>query len=506
MRKHSRKIILAVIKASRKGIAGTEISKGFHVPYGTLQKWFKIYREKGLDGFDERPRGIQKSRIEVPEVVQKAVIETSRQYPGYGVKKISGHLRRWKFLKICGETVRKILGQEEAKETANPSDEAIHVKRAYHRRRRQNKPPKEHRFERSTANSLWQMDIMTYMLKNMYRVYVLWIIDDYSRYIVHWGVFRSQNENNVLEVVRGAIEKNGCPKEFLTDNGRQFCSWRGKTKFQKLLIKLGIQHIKSRTYHPQTLGKIESFWRNLHQEFLSETPVRDFDELQDKLKIWIEYYNNKRVHQGICNLVPADRYQGFSKQITQVIEDGIKENAKQLEINPSETKPSMYLIGRIGEKEIRVIAKEGSVVIQDYEKAEKKVESEPVLPTLQEAATKTGEVSDGGQVSSGNQCNGETGNNPGTHVAEKDSGGNLFGEEHNPGNGLSVAKSSEYGDKNRIGAEEPGTKKESAGNKSGTNKGTDGAGEGTGEKTEETGNKAVPGTGIGQVTDGKKTA
>ncbi|MEW6557835.1 MAG: DDE-type integrase/transposase/recombinase, partial [Elusimicrobiota bacterium] len=122
-----------------------------------------------------------------------------------------------------------------------------------------NKPVQVRYFERSTPNALWQMDIMTFMLKGQYRIYLIGIIDDNSRYIVNHGLFRRQTEDNVLDVLRGAIEKNGTPSEVLTDNGRQFYSWRGRSRFTKFCIKVGIQHIRSRPYHPQTLGKIESF-------------------------------------------------------------------------------------------------------------------------------------------------------------------------------------------------------------------------------------------------------
>ena len=47
----------------------------------------------------------------------------------------------------------------------------------------------------------------------------------------------------------------------LTDQGRQYVSWRGKTAFVEELRRQGIEHIKSRPRHPQTLGKVERFWK-----------------------------------------------------------------------------------------------------------------------------------------------------------------------------------------------------------------------------------------------------
>ena len=86
---------------------------------------------------------------------------------------------------------------------------------------------------------------------------------------------------------------------------RQFYTWRGKNDFQRFLLKMGIKHIRSRPYHPQTLGKIESFWRNMYQELLSRETITSFEDMQEKVKKWIDQYNFKRPHQGIGGLVPV---------------------------------------------------------------------------------------------------------------------------------------------------------------------------------------------------------
>ena len=128
---------------------------------------------------------------------------------------------------------------------------------------------------------------MSFMIKGQYRVYVIGFLDDHSRFIVGWGLYRFQTAANVVEVFRAGIEKHGLPKEVLSDNGRQYYSWRGRSKFTEMLTKLGIRHIRSRPYHPQTCGKIESFWRNVIQECLAKTPLGSFEEAKEKLGEYI---------------------------------------------------------------------------------------------------------------------------------------------------------------------------------------------------------------------------
>ncbi len=55
--------------------------------------------------------------------------------------------------------------------------------------------------------------------------------------MVGLDVFRSQTAEHVLEVYRRAVAEYGVPKELLTDQGRQFASWRGTASFEAELKK-----------------------------------------------------------------------------------------------------------------------------------------------------------------------------------------------------------------------------------------------------------------------------
>ena len=106
-------------------------------------------------------------------------------------------------------------------------------------------------------------------------------------------------------------------------------------------------------------------------------------ELEKKLKEWIEWYNYKRPHQGIGGLTPADRFFGVDKTMREVMEKGTGMVKDALLIDPRRIKDPVYLVGKIGGKEIKIIAKEGNVTLEGLdgviEKAikaeEKEVES-----------------------------------------------------------------------------------------------------------------------------------
>src|SRR6202020_541388 len=81
-------------------------------------------------------------------------------------------------------------------------------------------PQRATRFERAKANSLWQTDLFTFILKRQNRrVYMVAFMDDHSRFIVGYGLHASQSAALVLEVLRVGLTAYGTPEEILTDNG-----------------------------------------------------------------------------------------------------------------------------------------------------------------------------------------------------------------------------------------------------------------------------------------------
>src|SRR5208282_3006346 len=165
-------------------------------------------------------------------------------------------------------------------------------------------PPKPRFFERSTPNQMWQSDIFTFRLGGK-NAYLIGFIDDHSRYIVGLDLFRSQTAEHVLELYRTAAAEYGVPKEMLTDNGRQYATWRGKTRFQQELQKDRVHHIRSSPHHPMTLGKIERFWKTIWEDFLVRAQFDSFDQARERVRLWVKYYNHKRPHQSLDGLFPA---------------------------------------------------------------------------------------------------------------------------------------------------------------------------------------------------------
>jgi transposase InsO family protein len=340
---------LEIVQTRQKGMTVRDVAGMYGVSPTRVSRWTCAYEKCGIAGLEAAPAGRRRQLSAKVEAAGQLVKELVKAEPGAGIGKVQGALYRQGFLSLARETVRKLLRRN----GVGPQEVRL---------KRRNKPVRVKSFERACPNDLWQTDIMTFMLKGQYRVYLIGFMDDNSRFLVGWGLYRFQKADNVQEVFRAAIEKRGLPKEVLSDNGRQYHSWRGTSKFTMMLTKLGIRHIRSRPYHPQTCGKIESFWRNLYQECLTKVPLAAFEEAEAKIGEYVEYYNFKRPHQGIGNLIPSDRYYGVAGQVKQIIA-GNTAAVQEARPTPAGYTPPTYLVGNIGGKELRLVAKDAEVTL-----------------------------------------------------------------------------------------------------------------------------------------------
>jgi transposase InsO family protein len=332
-------IRLLSVQACESGLTAKEVASLAGVGVSTVHNWTRTYREHGLAGLAKRTNSSATRRI--CTTLEERIVAYRREHPEHGVRRVRDELRRNEGLSVSAETVRRVV------------NEAVLGQPPPKARRR---PVQVRRFERAVPNAMWQIDIFTFELKRMYRVYLIGMIDDHSRYIVGHGLYRQQKAEAVMEVVKGAIGQWGAPRELLSDNGRQFVAWRGKSAFQKLLKRQGIGHVRSAPHHPMTLGKIERFWKTLWTEFLSDAVFASFADATQRLAHWIAYYNHQRPHQGIAGACPADRFYGLADDVEAAVGQGCQENSLRLALG-QEPEPPLYLLGKLGGTDVRVTRK-----------------------------------------------------------------------------------------------------------------------------------------------------
>jgi transposase InsO family protein len=330
---------LLAIEALESELSASDVAEIVGVAETTLSTWRRQYEEGGVAGLCRRASSISVRRQ--CSTLEERILAHRRKHPDHGVRRIRDELRRGEGLAVSAEKVRTVVNE------AGLGQPPPTPRRG---------SPRVKRFERPLPNALWQIDIFTFQLKRMYRVYLIGIIDDHSRFLVGWGLFRQQGAEAVLEVLKGAIGQWGAPREILSDNGRQFVAWRGETRFQRVLKQQGISHVRSAPHHPMTLGKIERFWQTIWREFLSEATFASFADACQRIDHWVNYYNHRRPHQGIEGACPADRFYGLADDVDEAVRQGCEENALRLALGQEPQAP-LYLLGQLGSTDVRVTRK-----------------------------------------------------------------------------------------------------------------------------------------------------
>ena len=280
-------------------------------------------------------------------------------HPDWGQDRLHDMLIRTEGIEASAGAVKRVL--EEAGYEVEPAET-------------QRNPPRVKRFERTRPNELWQTDLFTFMLKReRRRVHLVCYMDDFSRFIVGFGLHASASGAMVRETFEEAIANFGAPTEILTDNGAQYHTWRGKSAFTRLCEKRGVKQIVARPRRPQTLGKIERFWGTLFRELLDGAIFKGMEEAKTRIAHFIGFYNFQRTHQGIEGLVPADRYFEASEGVRKALEARVAQNAKELALH-GEPRKSLYLTGQIGGEQVSLHSEGDKVLLTDKEGVREEVD------------------------------------------------------------------------------------------------------------------------------------
>lgn len=151
-------------------------------------------------------------------------------------------------------------------------------------------------------NQVWGMDI-TYVPVGNGHMYLVAIIDLYSRFIVGWSLSNTMTSQWCKECLETAIIMHGKPEILNTDQGSQFTS----PLFTEFVTTgKGIQFSMDGKGRAIDNIFIERFWRNIKYEKIYIEPSEDGIELYGKIKWYMEFYNTRRQHQSLDYKRPED--------------------------------------------------------------------------------------------------------------------------------------------------------------------------------------------------------
>lgn len=157
------------------------------------------------------------------------------------------------------------------------------------------------------SNQVWSTDI-TYVPMKRGFMYLVAIMDWFSRYILSWKLSNTMDTHFCLEALEAALN-NGKPIIFNSDQGSQFTSLEFIRRLETDNIAISMDS-KGRALDNIF---IERLWRSVKYE---DIYIKDYEngyELESGLHQYFELYNNQRPHQSLEYKTPACIY--FEKEV-----------------------------------------------------------------------------------------------------------------------------------------------------------------------------------------------
>lgn len=280
-----------VMLASLAGANISALCERFGISRQTGHLWLRRFAA-GEHEFEDRSRRPLHSPGRLAGDLEAKILSVRDAHPAWGARKIAAVLQRGGVTPPAASTIHAVLSRHGRIAADSPG-------RAYGS------------FERTAPNALWQMDF-----KGRVRLacgawlHPLTVIDDHSRFAVGLAACANQQTQTVQARLEATFRHHGLPEAIYVDNGSPWGGGRpGQwTPLRLWLLRLGIETIHSKPYHPQGRGKNERFHRSLAAEVLSLAPLVGFDEAQAAFDRWRHVYNRERPHQALDFATPAERY------------------------------------------------------------------------------------------------------------------------------------------------------------------------------------------------------
>lgn len=239
-----------------------------------------------------QPKGLSAEDLEIMNVID----ETYTAHPYYGSRRMSKYLQT-KGYDVGRKALRRyysIMGLA-----------AVYPKMNLSKRNQAHKvyPYLLNGLEITRPNHVWSTDI-TYIRMFQGFVYLVAIIDWYSRYILSWRVSISLEGEFCVAALEEAMEKYGKPEIFNTDQGVQFTS----ENFTNTLKQAGVQISMDGKGRALDNIFIERFWRSLKQEKIYLIILNTVQEAKNAINNYMGFYNTERMHQSLEYSTPETVY------------------------------------------------------------------------------------------------------------------------------------------------------------------------------------------------------
>jgi len=288
-------------------VEGSELSitqtlRELDIPRSTFYDWYARYWRGGYSGLADVSPAPRRFWNRIPVHERERIVDLALRHPEKSPRELAWHITDHEGYFISESSVYRILKSFDL--ITSPAYIVLSA---------------ADRFRNPTrrVNELWQTDFTHFKIIGWGWYYLTSVLDDFSRYIISWKLAGSMTAGDVKEVLDEAIAGTGVDgvsvrhrPRLLSDNGPCYISG----ELREYLERRGMAHTRGAPYHPMTQGKIERYHRsmknviNLHHYYLP-------GELEQAVGEFVSYYNNRRYHESLNNLTPADVYFGRAREV-----------------------------------------------------------------------------------------------------------------------------------------------------------------------------------------------
>ncbi len=250
-------------------------------------------------GLYYQPKGISEEDLTLMKLIDRQYLAT----PFYGARKIAAWLKS-QSRRVNRKRVRRLM--------------RVMGLKAIYRRPRTSKPAPGHKIypyllsgmKITRANQVWAADI-TYIPMARGFLYLVAIIDWYSRYVLSWRLSNTLDAGFCVEALQEALRK-GRPEIFNTDQGAQFTG----EDFTGLLEQHGVRiSMDGKGSYNDNLF-IERLWRSVKYEEVYLKAYQDGKEARIGLGKYFRFYNTERPHQAMGYRTPAEVFASIPVEAT----------------------------------------------------------------------------------------------------------------------------------------------------------------------------------------------
>ncbi|MFC1910065.1 IS3 family transposase [Chloroflexota bacterium] len=240
-------------------------------------------------GLYYKPVGISEENLNLMKLIDRQYLAT----PFYGARKIAVFLKSQSH-RVNRKRVRRLM--------------QLMGLKAIYRRPRTSKPAPWHTIypyllrgmKITRPNQVWAADI-TYIPVERGFLYLIAIIDWYSRYVLSWRLSNTLDAGFCVEALEEALKK-GRPDIFNTGQGAQFTCEAFTGILQKHGVRISMDG--KRSYNDNLF--IERLWRTVKYEEVYLKAYKDGREARTGLGNYFRFYNTERPHQSHGYRTPAE--------------------------------------------------------------------------------------------------------------------------------------------------------------------------------------------------------